>query len=1070
MTRIPVRVSALCIVLCLAACPAKRKSDEQSPSPTASGEQCIPEQKPTTPDLPWKNAAELCAEADRGQPWTDADPPLGPGWVTESDKYAERVQAFLRSFAYRSAPLNWLHDASWRLTGPYQGCPPDGHDKGPHPAVRIYYSPEVIDWMCRYRQGENQLPDAADMPDGAMIIKEMISVSDVALARIPGTDKLWIKPMPDKPADYYDQNVQSWTIMIKDKQGAADGWYSAFFAGTGTGNPPMWDRAAFAEQPFPGSDGKPVTQPPGNQWYPTYWQYSLNDVQFPNYEFGNYCVYCHASAQGQNTFSSFTNILGQEIRYAWLPDKPKGVDVASHPQLAATRSRPDKNPRDPFPMPRPYGEPLSGFAETFPELNPSYEEVWATRLPAQTWDHAQSLVGVEGVPLEASQFLTSDQCLGCHEAGGGGQLRVPYMVVEKGANQIDLSPYAEWSVSPMGLAGRDPIFHAQLELERNIASDQPGLASIRDCIDNTCLHCHGAPGARQYNIDTAGKGPANDPCKAFLPPADQRVATNYDGALFTRDMVMAWRDEQPDKARYGALARDGINCTICHHIADKDLDPVNLPKTFTGNYRVGSPDKVYGPFPNPESPAEVLPKPMQNALSITPEFGQQVAGSEMCGTCHTVFLPVFDDRGELAGTAYEQTTYLEWLLSSFAWGDGQKSCQDCHMPHSYQGEDLDTGIANIQDSRYPEADFLMPDKDVDNPKRSYNRHGLYGLNAFLNAFFQQFPLLLGYRQQDYMNASVRAPLLTGRETVLQVARAETATLTVTEPTVTDNTLETTVTVSNLGGHQLPSGVGFRRLFIELVVLDSSDKVLWASGQTNDIGVIVDDKGQPLPTEFWNEGPDGLPFQPHYQVIEKSDQVQIYEEASQNSSLQFTSSFIHRYWEIKDNRLRARGWNPSRIADPGRREEYGGATEPGTGPNRHWWPLPKRDLKYRNPKFPAIAKYRDTLGDPDYDLAKHAGNGLPGTDSLIYRIALTAEQRAAASKVRVTLYSQSTPPHYLKERFVYAAKDGAEKGAAQRLYFMAGHLNTKATADDGKPYLDGYKLRVGEAVEQAVKTP
>ena len=57
------------------------------------------------------------------------------------------MQAFLRDERYKQ--LGWLHDASWRLTGPFDGCAcPDGTangcvagvNKGPHPAVRIYYS------------------------------------------------------------------------------------------------------------------------------------------------------------------------------------------------------------------------------------------------------------------------------------------------------------------------------------------------------------------------------------------------------------------------------------------------------------------------------------------------------------------------------------------------------------------------------------------------------------------------------------------------------------------------------------------------------------------------------------------------------------------------------------------------------------------------------------------------------------------------------------------------------------------------------------------------------------------
>ena len=530
---------------------------------------------------------------------------------------------------------------------------------------------------------------------------------------------------------------------------------------------------------------------------------------------------------------------------------------------------------------------------------------------------------------------------------------------------------------------------------------------------------------------------------------------------------MAWRDEDPENARYGALARDGVDCAFCHHISDKDLDPQHLPSTFTGNFRVGPADRLYGPFPDDSSRDEVRTKPMQNALGITPELGKQIAGSEMCGTCHTVFLPVCDDAGKLAGTAFEQTTYLEWLLSSSnthlgEGGPGAKSCQACHMPHDYGGKPRRTGIANVQGTAYPEADFLLPAKDVDLPDRPYRRHKLYGLNVFLTAYAQQYPLLLGIRQQDYMNPNVIAPLVTGLSSALEVAAKETAEVTVGELVWNGDELSAPVTVRNLAGHTLPSGVGFRRLFVEVVVLDASDHALWASGRTNDVGMILaGTTDQPLPTETFHAGPDGLPFQPHRQVITAEDQVQIYEELMQNASLAFTTSFLHRYWVIKDNRLRPAGWNPSRVAEPGLRKEYTGATQPGTGPERNWWPVPPH-LTYRNKTYPAIDRYKDTLRDPDYDIAAHPKTGLPGTDTVTYRIRLPSAARDGL-RLRVTLYSQSTPPYFLQQRFAAAARPGAERAAAQRMYYMAGHLDTSAPAPDGKPYLAGFRLQVGSAI-------
>ncbi|MEZ4298723.1 MAG: hypothetical protein R3B70_27480 [Polyangiaceae bacterium] len=1064
------------------------------PEPVVSGPPGVPTSAPSTepvaacvapkaklaPVLPWKDVDALC-KAPHGTPWA------GPRWSGGEAKVAVEIQSFLRSEEYKRAPYNWIHDASFRLTGPFEGCPcPDnpggecaGVSRGPHPAVRIYYSPEVIDWMCTHRRGDEELPGPGDMPDNAMIIKEMIDPNAVNLALVPGTDKLWVAPIAGKPADYYDKSFSSWTIMMKNRALSADGWFWAYYDKTSKANPPIFDRCAFTTTPFPGMDGASVDKPPGCEWLPTYWQYSVPDQQYPNAQAGNYCVYCHASAQGETTFASFDNILGREIEYAWTPEPSSGLDQEDHPRRVRHRaekalkasSEGDQCPNNPFP--EPLAAAPADFRKAFPQMDPSYNEVWGTRLPSHTYDHSISMLGVASVAPSSSQFLTSDQCEGCHEAGGAGQLAVPYMVEQAGDAKIDLSPWAEWSVSPMGLAGRDPVFHSQLELERNIARDQPGLASIKDCIDNTCLHCHGGPGARQYNIDTAGKGPAGDPCKDFLPPKDQRRATDYDGALFTHSMVGAWQGENPELARYGGLARDGINCSMCHHISNQDLDQKNLPKTFTGNFRVGPPDKLYGPFPNEKSKEDIKPKPMQHTLGITPEAGAQLLSSELCGTCHTVYLPVFDARGKLAGAAYEQTTYLEWLLSDMSGyrkGSAEKTCQDCHMPHEYRGKAIHTGIANVQDTRYPKADFLLPAKDIDIAVRPYNRHSLYGLNVFLNAYAQQYPLLLGIRQQDYMNGGVEAPLLTGLESVLEIAATQTATVAVSPPAWKGDVLEAEVTVQNLSGHSLPSGVGFRRLFVQVEVLDAKGRALWASGRTNEAGLLLrGTTAEPLPTETYQKGPDGLPFQAHRQVVDSEDQVQIYEELTQGADKQFTTSFLHRYWALKDNRLRPKGYDPANVPEPSQRAEYEDATRPGTGPERNWWPRPANAV-YKNAAFPAIEAYTDTKSDPDYQLAAHRGTGLPGSDKVVYRIALPAAVRALVKEIRVTLYSQSTPPSFLRERFDEASEKGAERSAAVRMYYMAGHLDTSARTPDGKEYLRGYRLQVGSPATRAVPAP
>ncbi|MCB9108727.1 MAG: hypothetical protein H6633_31445 [Anaerolineales bacterium] len=73
------------------------------------------------------------------------------------DEYEQQLFQFLESKRYQE--LGWVRDKRVRDTGPFI----DGVSYGTHPAVRIYYSPEVYSWLQNGREGE--------LPDGAMIIQ-----------------------------------------------------------------------------------------------------------------------------------------------------------------------------------------------------------------------------------------------------------------------------------------------------------------------------------------------------------------------------------------------------------------------------------------------------------------------------------------------------------------------------------------------------------------------------------------------------------------------------------------------------------------------------------------------------------------------------------------------------------------------------------------------------------------------------------------------------------------------------------------------------------------------------------
>jgi hypothetical protein len=564
----------------------------------------------------------------------------------------------------------------------------------------------------------------------------------------------------------------------------------------------------------------------------------------------------------------------------------------------------------------------------------------------------------------------------------------------------------------MGLAGRDPVFGAQLDSELAYVSalPPPQNADLARGVTNLCFRCHGAMGKRQLDIDTPG------------------------GGDFKRQFLQLTDRSNPDFL-YGALARDGISCAVCHRAIPDRVSPGSPPLDYflshsiTGNFALSPPESIVAP----DLDDEIAPYTMATATGITPEYGAYLKSSRMCGSCHTIDLPVVD--GNPGRFSLEQVTYLEWLNSQYQTEFGgpdrnARTCQDCHMPGSFHSEkkhirvdELVQKVAIIQDQDYPEAEHRADEDDLTIPTRDdFKRHELLGLNVFLLEMFKQFNEVLGVRKDDYMSGS-RTDLPDAIDNLDQQARQRTATIRVSAQATGPRTIDAEVVVTNLAGHRFPSGVGFRRAFIELLVVERTEgreKLLWASGRTNRLGVIVDGDNNVLPSEFFTEYTDGQGrrqqrFQPHHEVIASQDQVQIYEELVKNADGELTTSFIRRDHVVKDNRLLPIGWTAK-------------------GPD------PSLNGRFLHSTYP------EGVGDdPDY------ANGR-GMDRVAYRIKLPQRTDPSRVTVKATLYYQSAPPYYLNDRFKAAPK----AAATQRLYYLASNLDLDAT-----PAMD-WKLRIASA--------
>ena len=148
-----------------------------------------------------------------GTPALDVLPKL-PSQLPLQD-YEKQLYGFLQSREYTN--LRWAYDRRVRDTGPFI----TGTYYGTHPAVRMYYSPEVLEWLANHRQG--------DIPDGAIIIKEMFPPPAARYIELQQEIEARYPNDPQRAAAVYEAELQasleSWTVLVRDQSVSFDGWF-----------------------------------------------------------------------------------------------------------------------------------------------------------------------------------------------------------------------------------------------------------------------------------------------------------------------------------------------------------------------------------------------------------------------------------------------------------------------------------------------------------------------------------------------------------------------------------------------------------------------------------------------------------------------------------------------------------------------------------------------------------------------------------------------------------------------------------------------------------------------------
>jgi len=315
------------------------------------------------------------------------------------------------------------------------------------------------------------------------------------------------------------------------------------------------------------------------------------------------------------------------------------------------------------------------------------------------------------------------------------------------------------------------------------------------------------------------------------------------------------------------LALDGVSCTLCHQIRSSNLGP----SSASGNYLIdtGAAEgerEIFGPYSVDETQAQI----MQAASGFVPVQSTHVTQSELCATCHTLYTPVLDASGAEVGEFPEQVPYLEWFYSDYR---NARTCQACHMPPADGGVRVATTSPNL--------------------RSPFAQHTFFGGNAYMLGMLEAFG-------EELALTASSAQLRAAQAGTLAMLQTETATIAVENLVDGGTTLSADVRVEVLAGHKFPTAYPSRRAWIHLTLTDASGAIVFESGGLGPAGAILGN----------DNDADAGQYEFHYEIINRAEQVQVYEAILKDAEGRLTTSVLSAAGFLKDNRLLPAGFEKS----------------------------------------------------------------------------------------------------------------------------------------------------------------
>ena len=372
---------------------------------------------------------------------------------------------------------------------------------------------------------------------------------------------------------------------------------------------------------------------------------------------------------------------------------------------------------------------------------------------------------------------------------------------------------------------------------------------------------------RRESLDHPGSQVAiEDECsKCHMPMARyQSKYEEHEGEVFSR---LDFGSDKP----IDRLAQDGVSCSLCHQITKEKL---GTRESLVGGFvvdttRARGQREEYGPFKIDDGENRIM---RTSSGGYRPTEGEHIRQSELCATCHTLITTALGPGGQKIGELPEQMPYQEWYASDFR---EKQSCQNCHMPVVDEPVRVTSALGKFRDGM--------------------SRHTFVGGNFFIQRVLNKYRGDLGV-------IALPEELEAAATRTVEHLKSKTAQISIDRVDVTGGRLVTEISIQNLSGHKFPTAYPSRRAWIHLTVKDRDGRAVFESGALSANGAIQGNDNDSDPARF----------EPHYNEITSSDQVQIYEDIMVGQNNMPTTGLLTAVRFIKDNRLLPKGFNKEAV--------------------------------------------------------------------------------------------------------------------------------------------------------------